>query len=119
MKVMVAVLVVGLFAGANAAFAQCCAGGAAAACKGHAEAAQACSWSNVCTKVTLTDEQKAQVKAVCEKYCKAEGGEAKHADCMKEMEKILSADQMKQLKAACGRQGGQAGCKAPEKLEEK
>jgi Spy/CpxP family protein refolding chaperone len=73
----------------------------------------------VMSKLNLTDEQKVKVQALCDK-CNAAGGTKEACDQMtKDMEGVLTPEQLTQFKAACeemkgkgicGSKAGKSGC---------
>ena len=64
----------------------------------------------VMAKLNLTDAQKAEVQKICGKCAKSGCSEKSCGKMMKDMEKVLTPEQMTQFKAACGEMKGKGGC---------
>jgi Spy/CpxP family protein refolding chaperone len=103
--------------------AQCGKGGTTGSMAGMKKDISTCP---VMSKLNLTDEQKVKVQAICDK-CNEAGGTQEACDqMMKEMETVLTPEQLTQFKAACeemkakgkcGPKAGKSGC--PMKQSEK
>jgi len=98
MKVAVTLAIIAVVASTAWAGPACCAGGAP--CKVDTNIVNSAAWSNACTKLNLTDAQQATFREVCLKYCQAGAATAENrSNCIKELEKTFSAEQIQQLKA--------------------
>jgi Spy/CpxP family protein refolding chaperone len=109
----VCLMIVGLAVmGAVVAYAEEKAGGASCPMS-KSKAAVACE--GVVAKMDLTAEQKAKVNEILG-ACKQAGCTKESKEkCLKDLEGVLSAEQMKEVKAACEKSGGCSDKPAEEK----
>jgi Spy/CpxP family protein refolding chaperone len=77
-----------------------CSGG-----KADAKACRAGAVSNLITKLSLTDDQAAQVKGICAKYSQGERTATTASNCMSEVSKVLTPEQAAKLQAMCQGEG--------------
>jgi len=114
MNVSVAAVVAMSFAASVQA--QCCKGGTIGAAAGIKKNVSECP---VLSKLNLTDVQKVKVQALCDQCNEAGGTQETWDQMVKELETVLTPEQLTQFKAACeemkakgmcGPQTGKSGC---------
>jgi len=64
----------------------------------------------VMSKLNLSDAQKVEVQKICGACAKDKCSEKACKKMTKELEKVLTPEQMTQFKAACGEMKGKGGC---------
>jgi hypothetical protein len=82
----------------------------AAKCPMMAQGGKSIDQCPVMSKLNLSDAQKVEVQKICDQ-CGKDGGSKKACKKMtKELEKVLTSEQMTQYKAACDEMKGKSGC---------
>ena len=83
---------------------------AATKCPAMAQAGKSIDQRPVMSKLNLSDAQKVEVQKICDQ-CTKDGCSKKACKQMtKEMEKVLTPEQMTQYKAACDEMKAKSGC---------
>jgi hypothetical protein len=72
----------------------------------------------VLSKLNLSDAQKVEVQKICDKCTKSECSKKACKKMTKELEKVLTPEQMTQFKAACDEMKGKSGCSKKAKKDE-